>query len=278
MNVSTRFYKTVVLSILCIVFSLILSNLKAQIPVSTINVVRQVVDTRQIIIDKLDQSMIFVEGGTFQMGATPDQGTDCSKDELPVHSVQISDFYMLKTEVTQELWLAIMESNPSSNQRSNQFPLENVTRADVDAFIKRLNFLTCKNYRLPTEAEWEYAARGGKKSRHLLYSGSSDANLVSWNNVNANGKSHIVGTKQANELGLNDLSGNVWEYCSDWYAPYSAELVVNPKGPANGTEFIVRGGSWAGSSWLCRNSLRFHFSTDFKSPYVGFRLVEVKKK
>lgn len=278
MDVSTRFYRTGILSIICIVFSLTSSKIKAQIPVSTINAIRQVVDTRQIMIDKLDQSMILVEGGTFQMGATPDQGADCSKDELPVHSVQISDFYMLKTEVTQELWFTLMENNPSFNQRSNQFPVENVTHEEVDAFIKRLNFLSCKNYRLPTEAEWEYAARGGMKSRHFIYSGSSDANLVSWNNYNANGKSHIVGTKQTNEIGFNDLSGNVWEYCSDWYAPYSAELQVNPKGPSIGTEYIVRGGSWAGSSWLCRNSLRFHFATDFKSPYVGFRLVDDRKK
>jgi formylglycine-generating enzyme required for sulfatase activity len=278
MKDSTRYCISTFFFFGSVVLCLFVFQLEAQIPVSTLNTVRQVVDARQLMLDKLDQSMILVEGGTFQMGATSDQGTDCSKDELPVHSVQISDFYMLKTEVTQELWLAIMESNPSLNKRSNQFPLENVSRVDVEAFIQRLNFLSCKNYRLPTEAEWEYAARGGKKNRHFLYSGSSDANLVSWNNVNSSGKSHIVGTKQANEIGLYDLSGNLWEYCSDWYAPYSAELKVNPKGPAIGAEYVVRGGSWAGSSWLCRNSLRFHFSTDFKSPYVGFRLVEVRKK
>ncbi len=277
MKKSTRYSKSTFFICWGSVLSLFITQLEAQIPVSTLNTVRQVVDARQLILDKLDQSMVLVEGGTFLMGATPDQGTECSKDELPVHAVQISDFYMLKTEVTQELWFAIMENNPSLNQRSNLFPLENVSRAEVDAFIQKLNFLSCKNYRLPTEAEWEYAARGGKKNRHTLYSGSSDANLVSWNNVNANGKSHIVGTKQPNEIGLYDLSGNLWEYCSDWYAPYSAELVVNPKGPVYGAEYVVRGGSWAGSSWLCRNSLRFHFSTDFKSPYVGFRLVEVRK-
>ncbi|MEI6407779.1 MAG: SUMF1/EgtB/PvdO family nonheme iron enzyme [Bacteroidota bacterium] len=262
----------------CFILCLSFSQSKSQIPATTIATIRNLVDERQLILDKFDKSMILVDGGTFQMGATSNQGIDYSKDELPIHSVQISDFYLLKTEVTQELWIAIMESNPSLNQRSNQFPIENVTNAEVDAFIKRLNFLSCKNYRLPTEAEWEYAARGGKKSRNFMYAGSSDANLVSWNNYNANGKSHIVGTKLANELGIYDLSGNVWEYCSDWYGPYSAELLLNPKGPINGTEYIVRGGSWAGSSWLCRNSLRFHFSTDFKSPYVGFRLVEVRGK
>ena len=232
------------------------------------------IDPIKIALQHLEASMMKVEGGEFQMGCTGDQGSECTKDELPVHMVSISEFRILKTEVTQELWVAIMGTNPSHNQRSNQFPVENVSYADVDAFIQKLNQLSGHSYRLPTEAEWEYAARGGKKSRHTMYSGSADPNSIGWNSANSLNKTHVIALRQANEIGLFDMSGNVWEWCDDWYGTYSGVHQSDPRGPSSGEERVVRGGSYAGSAWFCRNGLRFHYPANYKGNHIGFRLAE----
>ncbi len=208
------------------------------------------------------------------MGCTAEQGAECTQDEFPVHQVTVSSFRILKTEVTQAHWFAVMGVNPSQNKRSDQFPVENVSFQDVELFIEKLNSLTGKSYRLPTEAEWEFASRGGRTSCGYKFSGSFDPSIAAWHGGNSLEKSHVVGLKQPNELGLFDMSGNVWEWCADWYGPYNPVAQSDPRGPSSGNERVVRGGSWAGAPWFCRSAIRYHYLPAFKSPFLGFRLVE----
>ncbi len=216
--------------------------------------------------------MVFVKGGRFKMGATAEQGKDAYKDEKPVHSVTVSDFYIGKYEVTQAQWEAVMGKNPSYFKGDNH-PVENVSWNDVQKFIKKLNAKTGKRYRLPTEAEWEYAARGGDQSKGYKYSGSNDIGSVAWYTNNSGKQTHPVGQKQPNELGLYDMSGNVYEWCSDWYGRYSSGLQTNPTGPAKGSDRVLRGASWNILAWCCRVSDRSHISPSGRGSYYGFRLV-----
>ena len=200
--------------------------------------------------------MVKVAGGTFQMGATSEQGSDAFDWEKPVHSVTLSDYYIGQTEVTQELWEAVMGSNPSYFKGDNQRPVERVSWNDCQEFIEKLNRLTGKNFRLPTEAEWEYAARGGNKSKGYKYSGSNDADAVAWYGDNSGGKTHPVATKQSNELGLYDMSGNLWEWCQDRYGDYTSRSQSNPKGANTGSYRVLRGGSWSNFARIVRVSYR----------------------
>ena len=200
--------------------------------------------------------MVYVEGGTFDMGATTEQGSDAESDEKPVHSVTLDGYYIGKCEVTQELWEAVMGSNPS-NSMGAQKPVESVSWNDCQNFIKKLNSLTGRTFRLPTEAEWEYAARGGNKSRHYKYSGSGNIGYVAWYYKNSGSTTHAVGTQTANELGIYDMSGNVCEWCSDWYGGYSAGSQTNPQGPSSGSARVLRGGSWSDYARYCRVSYRY---------------------
>ena len=218
--------------------------------------------------------MVYVEGGTFDMGATTEQGSDANSNEYPVHRVTLSDYYIGRCEVTQELWEAVMGSNPS-NFRGAQKPVEWVSWNDCQNFIKKLNSLTGRTFRLPTEAEWEYAARGGNKSRHYKYSGSNNIFDVAWHGDNSGDKTHAVGTKTANELGIYDMSGNVYEWCSDWYGGYSAGAQTNPQGPSSGSFRVLRGGGWSGNAWLCRVSNRFNIDPSSSRSNDGLRLVLV---
>ena len=218
-------------------------------------------------------TMIAVEGGTFQMGATSEQGSDAYDSEKPVHSVTLSDYYIGETEVTQELWTAVMGNNPSWYSGNPQRPVEQVSWNACQEFIKKLNQLTGKNFRLPTEAEWEYAARGGKKSKGYKYSGSNTIDDVAWYKNNSGSKTHDVKTKQANELGIYDMSGNVWEWCQDWYGSYSSSSQANPTGPSSGSSRVLRGGSWGGNARDCRVSNRGSNFPDSRNNYNGFRLV-----
>ena len=217
-------------------------------------------------------TMIAVEGGTFQMGATSEQGSDANSDESPVHSVTLSDYSIGETEVTQELWEAVMGSNPSCFPGYPQRPVEKVSWNDCQTFITKLNQLTGRNFRLPTEAEWEYAARGGSKSQGYKYSGSNTIGDVAWYWDNSSERTHDVKTKQANELGIYDMSGNVYEWCQDWYGDYSSESQTDPTGPASGSRRILRGGSWDGDAWYCRVLYRDHYFPDYRYNYDGFRL------
>ena len=217
----------------------------------------------------LSFNMIRVEGGTFQMGS---DDSDAFDGEKPVHSVMVSSFYMGETEVTQALWKAVMGSNPS-NFKGDNLPVEYVSWNDCQKFIRKLNGLTGKNFRLPTEAEWEYAARGGKKSNGYKYAGSNTIDGVAWHDGNSGSKTHPVKTKSPNELGLYDMSGNVWEWCGDWYGSYSSGFQTNPTGPSSGLNRVLRGGSWYINAGDCRVSSRDGFDPDYGLNYFGFRLV-----
>ena len=183
--------------------------------------------------------MIFVEGGTFSMGS--DSG---ASDEKPVHSVTLSDYMIGETEVTQELWQAVMGDNPSSFTGDMQRPVESVYWNDCQYFIEKLNELTGEHFSLPTEAQWEYAARGGKYSEGYAYSGSNTVDDVAWYYLNSSSSTHPVKTKQPNELGLYDMTGNVQEWCQDWYGNYSSSSVADPVGPSSGDYRVLRGGAW----------------------------------
>jgi formylglycine-generating enzyme required for sulfatase activity len=215
-----------------------------------------------------EPEMVFVEGGTFQMGSSSGES-----DEQPVHSVTLSSFNIGKYEVTQAQWKAVMGSNPSSFSGCDNCPVENVSWNDVQEFVRKLNAQTGKNYRLPTEAEWEYAARGGKQSRGYTYSGSNDVGSVAWYSGNSGGKTHAVGGKQANELGIYDMSGNVWEWCSDRYGYYSSYNETNPTGASSGQSRVLRGGSWYIFADFCRTAIRFWINPDYRDSRGGFRLV-----
>lgn len=218
--------------------------------------------------------MIYVEGGTFTMGCTSEQGVFCYSDEK-AHEVTLSDLYMGETEVTQALWKAVMGNNPSSFKGDN-LPVESVSWNDCQEFIRKLNQLTGKTFRLPTEAEWEYAARGGNKSRHYKYAGGNDINDVAWYENNSGSATHPVKGKQANELGLYDMSGNVYEWCEDWKGEYDNSSQTNPKGPSSGSTRVYRGGSWFIFEMDCRVSSRNDFSPDGRASFFGFRLVLVR--
>ena len=224
--------------------------------------------------------MVYVEGGTFDMGATSEQGSDAYDNEYPVHSVTLDGYYIGKFEVTQELWLAVMGSWPGTAPSNvwgvgANYPAYNISWNDCQEFVSMLNSLTGRTFRLPTEAEWEYAARGGKKSSHYKYSGSGNIYDVAWHRDNSGGKTHAVGTKSPNELGIYDMSGNVWEWCSDWYGDYSAGAQTNPQGPSSGSARVVRGGSWFHVARSCRVSHRYSYDPNTSFNDFGLRLVLV---
>ena len=229
-------------------------------------------ETQIINVNGVSFKMIAVEGGTFQMGATSEQGSDAYSDEKPVHSVTLSDYYIGETEVTQELWQAVMGSNPSYFKGS-QKPVEKVSWNDCQEFIGKLNQLTGKNFRLPTEAEWEYAARGGNKSKGYKYSGSNTIGNVAWYTNNSSSTTHDVKTKSPNELGIYDMSGNVYEWCQDWYGNYGSGSQTNPKGPSSGSYRVYRGGSWCNNAEFCRVSIRSGSYPGNSSDSLGLRLV-----
>jgi len=228
--------------------------------------------------------MVFVKGGTFQMGCTSEQSS-CVRNEKPVHTVTVGDFYMGKYEVTQKQWRDVMGWNPSYRSKCDDCPVENVSWNDVQEFIKKLNKKTGQHYRLPTEAEWEYAARGGNKSRGYKYSGSNSIGEVAWYDGNSSDRTHRVGTKSPNELGLYDMSGNVWEWCSDWYDKmyYEISPSINPQGPSSGKKRVLRGGSRiyveSNCSVFNRSSSKpnqcSRYIPKFPDDVFGFRLVLV---
>lgn len=212
-------------------------------------------------------TMVPVEGGTFQMGSDDDYNAN------PVHQVKVSSFSIGQTEVTQELWEAVMGSNPSYFKGS-KLPVENVSWNYCQLFITQLNQLTGKRFRLPTEAEWEFAARGGNNSKGYEYSGSDNIEAVAWYYDNSGEKTHDVAGKQPNELGLYDMSGNVKEWCQDWYDKYysMSSVVTNPTGPTDGSYRVNRGGCWSLNAKGCRVSYRPSSSPSDAYSGLGLRL------
>ena len=226
--------------------------------------------------DTLSINMMCVEGGTFMMGAM-EGDTQVYDNEKPAHEVTLTyNYYIAQTEVTQALWKAVMGNNPST-MIGDDLPVNNVLWEEADAFVKRLSQMTGYTFHLPTEAEWEFAARGGKKSKGYLYAGSDDVDEVAWYANNSGGKTHAVGTKKPNELGIYDMSGNAWEWCSDWLAPYSAEAQVNPVGPATGEYHVYHGGGWNHGQRYARSSHRRTTTQGYVKTALGLR-VAIREK
>lgn len=241
------------------------------------------------VINQLIDNMVEVKGGTFFMGATSEQKDDCENDEMPVHQVTLSTFSIGRYPVTQKEWKEVMGTNPSIFERNDQ-PVENVSWYDCQEFIQKLNKLTGMNFRLPTEAEWEFAARGGRETENFIYSGDDDLDEVAWFYENSGdvwadedewSEDHLeeyqcrpqpVGQKLPNELELYDMSGNVWEWCSDWYGRYDSSFQTNPTGPETGSYRIKRGGAWYNKAESCRVSYRGNANPTDKECHTGFRL------
>ena len=233
-----------------------------------------VTPSQRAVLEKLIANMVKVEGSTFTMGATPEQGNDAYEYERPAHQVTLSDYYIGRYEVTQKEWQAVMGDNPSKFYGDN-LPVDYVSWNDCQDFINKLNQLTGLKFRLPTEAEWEFAARGGKQSKGYKYSGSDNAKNIAWYEKNSGSKPHQVGTKEPNELGIYDMSGNVWEWCGDWYGSYSSSAQTNPTGPSSGSGRVLRGGSWGYFAGDCRVSYRSDGYPSGRDGNGGFRVVLV---
>ena len=231
--------------------------------------------------------MLLVEGGTFMMGGSEDDPR-ARPWEFPVHEVTLSDYYIGEFEVTQALWRAVMGTSSSNNPSwftptngytaNYQLPAESMTYTQITSFITKLNQKTGKTFRLPTESEWEYAARGGKWSKGYYYIGGDDVDAVAWTSANAGSITHVGGQKAANEIGLYDMGGNVEEWCSDyWSDAYDPAPSTNPTGPTSGTMRVIRGGSWDQAYYVCRASARHDASTGYKSAHTGIRLALSKQ-
>ena len=228
-------------------------------------------DCLTFTVNGVSFQMIRVKGGTFTMGAM-EGDKQAHANEKPAHQVTLTyDYYIGQTEVTQALWQAVMGNNPSTMIGDN-LPVNNVLWEDADAFAKRLSQLTGCSFHLPTEAEWEFAARGGNKSQGYLYAGSNNVNEVAWYGSNSGNTTQPVGTKQPNELGIYDMSGNVLEWCSDWLGPYSAEAQVNPIGPATGAYHVYCGGCWYLPANVCRCTHRRQTTAGYGEAAVGLRV------
>ena len=228
--------------------------------------------------------MIRVDGGTFTMGATSEQGSDAFDDEKPTHQVTLSSYYIGETEVTQALWEAVMGTTVSQQRDlankdwslygvGANYPMYYISWEECQTFIRKLNSLTGKSFRLPTEAEWEFAARGGTKSQGYKYSGSNNLSAVAWYDDNSGSGTHPVKTKSPNELGIYDMSGNVFEWCQDWKGAYSSSHQRDPMGASSGSYRVIRGGSWSILASFCRVSIRRNYAPDYRYSYLGLRLV-----
>ncbi len=263
--------------IIILIFVLIAIAANAQTPTTKAPVKKKAAAATKIKADKsnwhvYDIAMVFVKGGTFKMGSYK------GLDKFIPHEVTLSSFYIGKCEITQAQWRLFMGIyNPSKFKDCDNCPVENISWNDVQIYLKNLNQATGKNYRLPTEAEWEYAFRGGDKSKGYTYSGSDSIADVGWYRGNSENKTHQVAQKKANELGIFDMTGNVNEWCQDWYAAdyYTSSPAENPTGPFNGYYRITRGGSYQSSPGFCEQPYHSFRRPDNHDDDIGFRVVLV---
>jgi formylglycine-generating enzyme required for sulfatase activity len=242
-------------------------------------------------IGGVEFTMKCIKGGTFMMGAQHSTVNEANYDprafdwESPIHSVSVNDYYIGETLVTQSLWRAVMGGTPmpenkqwnEQNGLGNNVPAYNISYFDAEKFVAKLNEIPeIKNaniiFRIPTEAEWEFACRGGLYSKGLRYSGSDKVEDVAWFDYISNSKVHPIKEKAPNELGLYDMSGNLFEWCLDWYTRYTSESLINPAGPNDGRRRVLRGGCWNYSARNCRVSYRLNDSPQHADNYYGFRL------
>lgn len=228
----------------------------------------QEINTREVTVNGVTFKMVKVEGGRFNMGGTCEQLTP-QDDEFPIHVVTLDDYWIGETEVTQRLWSAVMNDNPSGFTGDLDLPVERVMWIECQTFVNKLIELTGIEFRLPTESEWEYAARGGKYTHYYQYSGSDDIDEVAWHSGNC---THVVGQLQPNELGLYDMSGNVFEWCQDWLGDYDMMPAEAPTGPETGENRVRRGGSWGGTPNGQRVSYRNYELPNIRWNYIGLRL------
>ncbi len=223
-------------------------------------------------IKGINFKMIYVEGGTFTIGCTTEQGDNCQDREKITKQITLNNYYMAETEVTQKLWKTVMGTNPSSFKDCDNCPVENVSYNEIiNYFLPKLNKLTRKTYILPSEAQWEYAARGGKSTKKTKYSGSNNLIDVTWYYDNSGSKTHPVGQLSPNELGIYDMSGNVWEWCKDWYVNSYADY----PDASSGTHLVYRGGSWVNFASYCRVTYRDYSAPSDKFTNLGLRLCRV---
>jgi formylglycine-generating enzyme required for sulfatase activity len=227
-----------------------------------------------LITDPLAGTFVLVKGGTFTMGCQDGRDVECYENEKPPHTVTLSSFYMGQTEVTQAQWREVMGNNPSRFGNCDACPVEQVSWEDIQDFLTKLNNLSGgAKFRLPTESEWEYAARGGQLGRGYAYAGSNKLKKVAWYDSNSGGITHAVKGKSANELGLYDMTGNVWEWCSDWYCHYPSASKTDPRGPDSGLDRVFRGGGgWDDNPRECRVAYRDDHTPTNRDIDLGFRL------
>jgi formylglycine-generating enzyme required for sulfatase activity len=218
------------------------------------------------------RKMVRVQGGDFLMGATPEQETEALDSEKPVHPAAVGDFMICRYPVTQGEWEAVMGGNPSDFKGDPSLPVETVSHDDAIAFINRMNAMTNHGFRLPTEADWEYAALGGPLSKGFRYSGGNDTDEVAWTSRNSGGRTHPVGLLKPNELDLYDMSGNVWEWCMDPWWEYGTQPSPNPQIRPYPNHRVSRGGSWIGGPMYACVSSRSGDSRSHWAHHSGFRL------
>ncbi|MEI6765331.1 MAG: SUMF1/EgtB/PvdO family nonheme iron enzyme [Bacteroidota bacterium] len=229
-----------------------------------------------VMLKELSDNMVVVEGGTYTMGCTSDQWPNCYGSEKPAHEVSVGSFYISKYEVTRTQWKAVMGVDVDNNSACDNCPVENVSWDDAQEFIAKLNALTGQTYRLPTEAEWEFAARGGNLSKKYKYPGSNKLNDVAWLAENSNYIIHPVGMKKPNELGLYDMGGNVWEWCSDWFGDFTTDKQADPPGADIGSGRVVKGGSYLIGALRGRCASRGTSDQTTAEAGTGFRLAKGK--
>ncbi len=257
-----------VICLLFTVFSIFYSSVKRD-KVNCSNLTHKTISVKGVSFD-----MVYVEGGAFNMGATKEQENYGAEDnEFPVHKVVLNDYYIGQTEVTEALWTAIMREDSMQLMFRTDCPVCVATWDTCQIFIEKLNAATGYTFSLPTEAEWEYAARGGKHKDDYVFSGSDNLNKVGWCVDNSGGSVHPVATKGSNSLGIYDMSGNVWEWCQDWGGDYASEKQYNPTGEDVGTKRVIRGGSWYDTETRCRVSYRAMNKPNARYKERGLRLV-----